>query len=92
MTLNLILILISTMIISAFIMIAFIVGLHYGSKVKKGEVIQITNPQKNIRSRKEQKSFEMKQQKESEYLDDILYNIDIYDGTGNGQKDIVKEV
>lgn len=92
MTINLIVIMISTIVISAFIMVSFLIGLHFGSKVKKGEVIQVTNPIKTVKGKREQKRFEMEQKKENEYLEDILYNIDIYDGTGNGQKDIVKEV
>lgn len=69
------------------IFFAFIVGLHYGSKTKKEEVISIPNPVKvvkeSINSVKEQKQISLEQQ-----IEDInLANIDTYDGTDIGQKE-----
>lgn len=89
---NLVLILISTIIISAFIMFSFIVGLHYGSKVKKDEVINIPTPNKVIQKKRQQTRFEEEKKREDQALETMLYNIEVYDGTGNGQKEIIKEV
>lgn len=76
-----------------FIFTSFIMGLHYGSKIKNNELIEIPklNPVKivkeNIEERKETK------QKETEQLieETILWNIDNYDGSGLGQKDIPRK-
>ena len=75
------------MIISALSMVlvflAFIVGLHYGSKVKKNEVIEMPSPVKVIKEHKINKQKDMEQQ-----IEEInLYNIDSYDGTELGQKE-----
>ena len=85
---NLLLILISTLIIGAFIMISFIVGLHYGSKVKANQIIEPINPIKAIKTRKQEKVYREEQQKATDAFENELYNIDIYDGTEKGQKNI----
>ena len=79
------------MIISALSMVlvflAFIVGLHYGSKVKKNEVIEMPSPVKVIKEHKINKQKDMEQQ-----IEEInLYNIDSYDGTELGQKEFPKD-
>lgn len=68
---------------------AFVLGLHYGSKVKNNEPIEMPklNPVKivkeNIRENKESKVKEKEQ-----LIEEInLYNIDNYDGTGLGQRE-----
>jgi len=72
------------------IFLSFIVGLHYGSKVKKEEIIEIPNPVKvvkqSINNAKEVKKADLEQQ-----IEEInLANIDSYDGTGLGQKEFPK--
>lgn len=83
------------MIISALSMVliflAFITGLHYGSKVKNNEVIDIPNPVKKIKETREIKKVEQKLDKEA-MIDEInLANIDSYDGTDLGQLEFPKE-
>ena len=62
------------MIISALSMVliflAFITGLHYGSKVKNNEVIDIPNPVKKIKETREIKKVEQKLDKEA-LIDEI---------------------
>lgn len=63
------------------IFFAFITGLHYGSKVKKDEVINIPSPTNVIKEYKENKKLE-----EEKRIEEInLTNIENYDGTGTGQ-------
>ena len=83
------------MIISALSMVlvflAFITGLHYGSKVKKNEVIEMPNP---IRSAKEivrETRLDKKKDKEQQIEEINLANIDAYDGTELGQKEFPKD-
>ena len=77
------------MIISALSMVliflAFITGLHYGSKVKNNEVIDIPNPVKKIKETREIKKVEQKLDKEAMIEEINLANIDSYDGTDLGQ-------
>lgn len=79
------------MIISALsivlIFLAFITGLHYGSKVKNNEVIDIPNPVKKVKERREMKKIEEKLDKEQQIEEINLTNIDSYDGTNLGQID-----
>lgn len=82
------------MIISALSMVliffAFIIGLHYGSKVKKNEVIEIPNPIKVVNNVVETKKQIDKISKEQQIEDINLANIENYDGTGLGQQDFPK--
>ena len=83
------------MIISALsivlIFLAFITGLHYGSKVKNNETIDIPNPVKQVKKHRETKKIEKKLDKEQEIEEINLANIDSYDGTSLGQLDFPKE-
>lgn len=68
------------------IFLAFIIGLHYGSKIKNNEPIEIPNYVKKIREHKEVKEII----KENEIMQTNLKNIENYDGTSIGQEDIPK--
>ena len=67
-------------------LICFIIGARVGQKVSKGEPVEVPtiNPVKIIQEKESRK--EAKRQQEE--LDILLHNIDCYDGTGYGQKDI----
>lgn len=79
------------MIISALSMVlvflAFITGLHYGSKIKKNEVIEIPNPIRSAKEMVRESKLEKKKDKEQEIEEINLANIDAYNGTELGQKD-----
>ena len=62
-----------------------IVGAKIGQKAYRGEEIRIPDPVAKAQSIKDSQEY----RKEQEALDTMLYNIDVYDGTGLGQKDIV---
>lgn len=74
-------------ITSILIFSAFIIGLHYGSKIKNNEKIEVINPIKRIDTYFEEKHNKEIVQKEQKIEEINLYNIDNYDGTGLGQKD-----
>ena len=61
-----------------------IVGVKVGQKAYRGEEIKLPNPVAKVQSFKDSQEYK----KEQEALDTMLYNIDVYDGTGMGQKDI----
>lgn len=61
-----------------------IVGARVGQKAYRGEEIKLPNPVAKAQTIKESQEYK----KEQEALDTMLYNIDVYDGTGLGQKDI----
>ena len=69
-----------------FIIIAYTLGLKNGQKLKNNEEIKIPeiNPVKIVRN--EIETFEQK--KKQDAYDTMMANIDNYDGTGLGQKDI----
>lgn len=66
--------------------VCFFVGAKVGQTVSKGEAIQTPtiNPVKYIREREERRAY----QEEQSRINTILENIDSYDGTGLGQKDV----
>lgn len=69
-----------------FIILAYTLGLRNGQKLKNNEEIKIPeiNPIKIVRN--EIETFEQK--KKQDAYDTMMANIDNYDGTGLGQKDI----
>lgn len=79
-----------SMLSIALIFLAFIWGLHYGSMIKHDKVIEKpnVNPVKIIKKEIEHHREEEKNDKERAIEEINLYNIDNYDGTGIGQKDI----
>lgn len=73
-------------IFGVFNIISFIIGAKVGQKVVKGEEVKIDipNPINAIHEHVEKRETK----KELEKLDIITENIDNYDGTGLGQKEI----
>ena len=69
-----------------FIIIAYTLGLKNGQRLKNNEEIKMPeiNPIKIVRN--EMESFEEK--KKQNAFETMMSNIDNYDGTGLGQKDI----
>ncbi|MDY2804524.1 MAG: hypothetical protein SOT91_04085 [Bacilli bacterium] len=69
-----------------FIILSYTLGLKNGQKLKNDEEIKIPeiNPVKIVRN--EIETFEQK--KKQDAYDTMMANIDNYDGTGLGQKDI----
>lgn len=62
-----------------------IVGTKVGQKAYRGEEIKLPNPVEKVQSFKDSQEYK----KEQENLDIMLHNIDVYDGTSLGQKDMV---
>ena len=65
-------------------MLCLIIGVKEGIKASRGEEVMLPNPVRAVREHKEQKEASRKDQA----MEDMSYNIDIYDGTGLGQRDI----
>jgi hypothetical protein len=66
--------------------VCFLFGAKVGQKVVKNEPIEIPslNPLKAYREAQERRQAD----READKLDTILQNIEAYDGTGAGQKDV----
>lgn len=66
--------------------LCFFVGAKVGQTVVKGKEVELPtiNPMEAYRQHQEKKEAE----KEKQINDIILENIDNYDGTANGQKDV----
>ena len=65
----------------------FLIGVKVGQKVVKGEDIELPslNPMKAYREAQDRKQAE----KEADRLETIMQNIEAYDGTSMGQKDVM---
>lgn len=79
-------------IFGVFILFAFIKGIEIGVKLRKDESIEIPNlnPITHIKEKIEEKEFREQQNEEQEKIEIMLENIERYDGTEIGQKDIPK--
>ncbi len=66
--------------------VCFFVGAKVGQTVSKGEDIKTPtlNPMQIIREREDKREAE----KEQERIDTIMRNIENFDGTSNGQRDV----
>lgn len=72
--------------VAASNIVCFMVGAKVGQTVSKGEEVRLptVNPLEAVREHNAKKEAQYQQSK----IDTILSNIESYDGTGNGQKDI----
>jgi hypothetical protein len=67
--------------------VCFLFGVKVAQKVDKGEAIETPslNPLKAYREREDRRQAE----KEADALETIMHNIETYDGTSNGQRDVM---
>lgn len=72
--------------IGTLCIVCFLVGARVGQKVSKGETVElpVLNPVRVYREEKSRKAAEA----EKKRYDLIMENIDNYDGTSIGQKDV----
>ena len=75
------------LVVGALNVACLFVGAKIGQKVTKGEPLEIPpcNPLEAIREAQDKKEADREQKK----LDTIMQNLEAYDGTGNGQKDVM---
>ena len=75
------------LIVGTLNVVCFFIGAKVGQKVVKGEEIEIPslNPMKAYREAQDRKQAE----READRLDTIMQNIEAYDGTSAGQKDVM---
>ncbi len=66
----------------------FLIGAKVGQQSAKGERIEIPNPVEAIKEKHEKRAADREQKKEQSRMEDILRNIDNYDGTSSNQRDI----
>lgn len=69
-----------------------LIGAKIGQKVVKGEPIELPqmNPIEAIRENKQKNEQRRAEERERRREDILLHNIDIYDGTSNGQREVPK--
>lgn len=77
-------------VVGALNIACFFIGAKVGQRVTKGENIELPslNPVKAIKEHNEQKRAEKEAEREQERINTIMQNIENYDGTPNGQKDV----
>lgn len=73
-------------IVSAFNVLCFVIGAKVGQTVSREEPIELPNlnPIQAIREAHDKREIE----REKNRVEKIMQNIDAYDGTSNGQRDI----
>lgn len=73
-----------------FILLSFTIGLSFGCKLRNNENIEVPdlNPVKRISKSREEKQIKKERDLQEEILKVSLENIENYDGTEYGQKDI----
>lgn len=74
-------------VFGVFILFSFVIGVRIGQKVNNDEPIRL-NPIRAIDEYKEEKEVKRQIKETETKLNVMLDNIDSYDGTGLGQKDI----
>lgn len=78
--------LLTILAVGTLCIVCFLIGANVGQKVAKGEQIELPtlNPMKVIREHQDRKEAE----READKFNTLMHNIDAYDGTSNGQKDV----
>ena len=73
-------------VMGAVNLLCFVIGAKVGQTVTKGEDIELpsVNPLEAVREHNVKKKAEIEQDR----IETILRNIETYDGTSNGQKDV----
>ena len=74
------------LVVGTLCIVCFFVGARIGQKVNNEEKLEVPslNPMQAIREAKDRKEA----RREQSMLDTIMQNIEAYDGTGAGQKDV----
>ena len=74
------------LVMGATNILCFMIGAKVGQKVVKGEEVKLPtiDPMKAYREHQERKEAQAQQDR----MDVIAHNVDVYDGTGFGQKDV----
>ena len=71
-------------VIAASNILCFMVGAKVGQAVRQGKEVELPNPVKAIKEHQEHKKARIEQEK----ADVILQNIEVYNGTSAGQKEV----
>lgn len=81
--------LINSILLVLCLCVGFFAGYKLNPNSKAIEVPEvIKHPKKYIKKKIEEKQEAKRVKEEIDYLNDVLYNIENYDGTGRGQKTI----
>ena len=74
------------LVVGILCIVCFLIGAKVGQATSNGEPIELPslNPMKAIREHQEKKQSE----REQDRFDTLMHNIDAYDGTSNGQKEV----
>lgn len=78
------------LVVGALNIACFFIGAKVGQRVAKGESVELPslNPVKAVKEHNEKKLAEKEAEREQERIRTIMENIENYDGTPNGQKDV----
>ena len=76
------------LVISALNIVCFFVGSKVGRAIVKGEKVKMPNPIEAVKEHKAQKEAQKEAEWEQMRLETIMQNIECYDGTNRGQKDV----
>ena len=78
------------LLVALIISLSNIACLIIGLKIRDGKEIKISSPVEMIKEHKENKETLQEEKQKQEALETMLYNIERYDGTEEGQLDIKK--
>ena len=71
-------------VMAASNILCFLIGARVGQKVVKGEEVKLPDPVDAIKEHRSNKAMERKMSQ----FETIMQNIDSYDGTGYGQREV----
>lgn len=68
--------------------LCFYIGARIGQKIVRDEEVTLPNPVAAVQEHAQKQREQRKSREEQDQLDVILSNIENYDGTGYGQRDV----
>jgi hypothetical protein len=68
--------------------LCFYIGARIGQKIIRDEEVTLPNPVTEVREQMQEYRERRENKREQDRIDVILQNVENYDGTGYGQKDV----
>lgn len=68
--------------------LCFYIGARIGQKIIRDEEVTLPNPVKEVQEQMQEYREKRKAKEEQDQLDVILANVESYDGTGYGQREV----
>lgn len=76
------------LVVSMANILCFYIGCRFGQSIDRGEGVRLPDPVQEVQERVQESRERRENKREQDRIDVILANVENYDGTGYGQRDV----